>query len=312
VPLDEQFAAQVREHAKIIRNLVKTIKNNRNINQEVCEIARQRARRPIDYMRYAEFAAVLARLELRDGSRVLDAAGPQWLTLALAAQHPNIEFHYVNLTDYEILPFEEIRKLLQLDNLTIRHEDLRNLSFPDEYFDEIVSISVLEHVYPEEGGDDTALAELKRVMRTDGSIIMTVPCKEKANVVYVQGNVYERTAAGKQFFAREYDPQTLRALINRGGFFCEALNYISEVPSLMSIDYLEWGPLRGTVQARLLLKLYRGTEKFLRIPVEEILAFHKLSVTTGGAPRLVNAALHLRRNAPGVDDSESKYLVTTY
>ena len=295
MPLNEQFSAQVKEYAGIIRGLVKNIENNRNLDREIQRIARQRARSPIDYMRYAEFGAVLAHLRLARGSRILDAAGPQWLTFALAAQHPDVEFHYVNLTDYELLPFERLRKLLKLDNLIIQREDLRQLSFPDEYFDEILSISVLEHVYPEVGGDDLSLLELKRVLKKDGSIVATMPCKEKANVVYIQGNVYERSGAGKQFFAREYSPKTLRALIDRVGFYCAGLSYISEVPSLSSIDYLEWGPLRGTPQAKLLLKLYRGVQRVFGLQVEEILALRKLSVTTAETPRLVNAVLHLRK-----------------
>jgi SAM-dependent methyltransferase len=295
VPLNDPLATQVKRYAEIIRTLVKKIEKNANVEQEIQRIARQRARRPIDYMRYAEFGAVVGGLRLQRGSRILDAAGPQWLTFALAAQHPDVEFHYINLTDYELLPFMRLRELLELDNITIRREDLRKLSFPDEHFDEILSISVIEHVYPEEGGDILALRELKRVIKNEGSIIITVPCKEKANVVYIQGDVYERSGTGKQFFAREYSPETLAAMVNRLGFLNDGLNYISEVPSLSSIDYLEWGPLRGTWRARLLLRLYRGVERLLRIPVEEILALHKLSVTTGETPRLVNAVLHLTK-----------------
>ena len=80
-------------------------------------------------MRYAEFGAVLGGLRLERGSRILDAAGPQWLTFALAAQHADVEFHYINLTDYELLPFMRLRELLELDNLTIGREDLRKVSF---------------------------------------------------------------------------------------------------------------------------------------------------------------------------------------
>jgi hypothetical protein len=137
--------------------------------------------------------------------------------------------------------------------------------------------------------------ELKRVIREDGSIVITVPCKEKANVVYIKGDVYERSGTGNQFFAREYSPETLMALVSRSGLVNRGVSYISEVPSLFSIDYLEWGPLRGTRRAWLLLRLYRRVERLLGIRVEEILALRKLSVTTGETPRLVNAALYLQK-----------------
>jgi SAM-dependent methyltransferase len=295
VALSEPFTIQVKEYARIIRRLAKEIADNKNADQEIRRIARRRARRPIDYMRYAEFGAASAHLSLAPGSRILDAAGPQWLTLALAAKHSDVKFHYINLTDYELSPFERIRELLAVDNLVIQREDLRHLSFADKYFDEVLSISVLEHVYPETGGDDAALAELRRVIKNNGSIVATVPCKKEANVVYIQGNVFERLGSGKQFFAREYSPQTLAALISRTGFSCEALSYISEVPSLSSIDYLEWGPLRGTLQAKLLLRVYRVAARLLGLPIEEILALRKLSVSADENPRLVNALLHLRK-----------------
>src|SRR5664279_3859268 len=50
--------------------------------------------RPIDYMRWAEFEAVLRTLALQPGERVLDVGSPQWLTLALADAHPQTEFVY--------------------------------------------------------------------------------------------------------------------------------------------------------------------------------------------------------------------------
>ena len=184
----------------------------------------------------------LGKLRLVKGSRILDAAGPQWLTFALAVQYPDVEFHYMNLTDYELLPFMRLKELLELDNIYIRREDLRKLSFPDEYSDEILSISVIEHVYPEEGGDSLALLELKRVVKKGGNVIITVPCKEKANVVYISGDVYELLGTGKQFFAREYSAETLTALINRSGFLNGGLNYIAEVPSLFSSTISNGGP----------------------------------------------------------------------
>ena len=44
------------------------------------------------------------------GSRVLDASGPQWLTFALALQHTDIEFYYINVS----IPVEEILALQKL------------------------------------------------------------------------------------------------------------------------------------------------------------------------------------------------------
>lgn len=53
----------------------------------------------------------------------------------------------------------------------IRHEDIQDLSFPDESFDRIISLEVLEHVpFPER-----AFAELRRCLRDGGSVLLTAP-----------------------------------------------------------------------------------------------------------------------------------------
>ncbi|MBT9538262.1 class I SAM-dependent methyltransferase [Thiobacillus sp.] len=296
--LDESLLKAVNSYAETIRSLAGTVASNSSIENDLRRSAAHRVSRPIDYMRYAEFGAVLARLQLQPGSLVLDAGGPQWLTFALAAKHPQVQFQYVNFADYELQPFEKIRTLLQLDNLVISKEDLRQLSFSDNQFDEIFSISVLEHIFPEEGGDIVALRELKRVLKQGGSLVITTPCKDKPNVVYVQGGVYERNSPTneKQFYAREYSAPSLKALIGHADFTDTEIAYISESPSLASIDYLEWGPLRGNPFAGLLLKFFRRLERFSGIPVERILASSKLSVVTTEMPRLVNAVVKMQKS----------------
>lgn len=296
--LDESLLKAVNVYAETICSLANTVARNSSIDNDLRRSAAHRVSRPIDYMRYAEFGAALARLKLKPGSLVLDAGGPQWLTFALAAKHPQVQFQYVNFADYELQPFEKIRVLLKLDNLVISKEDLRQLSFPDNRFDEIFSISVLEHIFPEEGGDIVALRELKRVLKQGGSLVITTPCKEKPNVVYVQGGVYERNSptSEKQFYAREYSAPSLKALIGNADFADTEIAYISESPSLTSIDYLEWGPLRGNPFAGLLLKFFRRLERLSGMPVERILASRKLSVVSTEMPRLVNAVVTMQKS----------------
>ena len=65
----------------------------------------------------------------------------------------------------------EAMELGQLTPSAIRNEDITRLSFPDALFDLIVTLDVLEHV------PDTrrALAELRRVLRPGGSLVISVP-----------------------------------------------------------------------------------------------------------------------------------------
>ena len=53
----------------------------------------------------------------------------------------------------------------------VRHEDVESLSFPDERFDLVVSLDVLEHV----NRPVSAVHELRRVLRPGGQLLMTVP-----------------------------------------------------------------------------------------------------------------------------------------
>ncbi|MEW5967865.1 MAG: class I SAM-dependent methyltransferase [Pseudomonadota bacterium] len=295
--LDQNLLAEVGVYEATIRTQARRVAESVGVDGEMRRTSAHRAKSPIDYMRYAEFGAVLSGLKLKPGSRVLDAGGPQWLTFALAARNPDVQFQYINYADYEVQPFERIRSELGLDNLTISKEDLRQLSFPDESFDEIFSISVLEHVYPEEGGDALALSEIKRILKQGGSVILTTPCKEKPNVVYVYGDVYERTAAqqDKQFYAREYSAHTLGQLLDKTRYENADVAYISEIPSLLSIDYLEWGPMRGKPLAKLLLRLIRTFARISGLPIERTLAASKLSISSAEAPRLVNAVIQMRK-----------------
>ena len=102
-------------------------------------------------------------------------------------------------------------------NIIYRYEDLRELSFPDEYFDAVVCISTLEHV----GMDNTclygtderkkenapdaylqALRELKRVLKKGGTLYLTIPYGTYKNHQWFQ--VFDARMVGK--LKREFSP----------------------------------------------------------------------------------------------------------
>ena len=80
---------------------------------------------------------------------------------------------------------------------TILPGDIRELPFPDDSFDLVVSWETIEHV--EEG--ERAIAEFRRVLRDDGVLLISSPNPD----VYPPGNEHH---------VREYRPDELRSLVS--------------------------------------------------------------------------------------------------
>jgi SAM-dependent methyltransferase len=57
--------------------------------------------------------------------------------------------------------------------VTVEQEDAVRMTFSDGSFDRVAAISVLEHIASP--GDQQAMRELARVLRPDGSVVVTVP-----------------------------------------------------------------------------------------------------------------------------------------
>ncbi|OIP08557.1 MAG: hypothetical protein AUK49_10845 [Betaproteobacteria bacterium CG2_30_68_42] len=89
----------VSSGASDIRRLARGIDRARCQDPRFEKLAARAVVRPIDYMRWAEFEAVLRMLHLSPGQKVLDVASPQWFTLHLAARHPDVQFRYINIQE---------------------------------------------------------------------------------------------------------------------------------------------------------------------------------------------------------------------
>jgi ubiquinone/menaquinone biosynthesis C-methylase UbiE len=258
------------------------------------KIARARSVCPVDYMRYAEFDAILRDLEIRPRMRILDVSSPQWLSLYLANKYPNVEFTYINIIDSEIEPFKVIAKALGVRNLEYRKEDVRNMQLPDNTYDRVISISVIEHVYPENEGDLNALNEINRVVKHGGELLLTVPCKSKSNIVYKNGPVHERKEETKRnFYAREYDEEMFNTLVEMSMFSMAGSRLISERTGILPLDYYTWGPGKSLFYAKPLIKAKILLERIFRLSFDEYLAKRYLSVSQDVNGRLVNISARL-------------------
>lgn len=282
------------DFSKDIRHLSRQALESLDSSTIAYKTLRKALARPVDYMRYAEFSAILDQLELKPNTVVLDVSSPQWFCIYLASQYPKTDFVYINIIDSEIEPFQQIRETLGIQNLKYLKEDVRELSFDSNIFDQVISISVIEHIYPASGGDSVALKEINRVLKPEGKLHLTIPYKNEGNVVYVDGDVYERKGEASTFFAREYDALSFSVLVKESGFSADSLNYIIEKPGLLSLDYYEWGPGKSLHLVKYLPKLLKITEKIFHYSFEEALAQKNLHVVAEPGDRLVNLAASLK------------------
>lgn len=257
-------------------------------------VARYRAKQPIDYMRFAEFGALLPWLELKPGWTVLDGGGPQWFSICLAAIHRDVQFRYLNVFEDEVKPFIDIVRVLELPNIAFEVGDLRKSPFGADAFDFAYSISVIEHIEPETDGDVLALNDIARVLKNGASLVATLPCKDTRSIVYRDGPVYDRKANERQFYAREYDLSSIGTSLSKTSFRTLTTIPIVEIPGLFAKDQWEWGPGKGALAGKALLKAMRVAEGALGLPVERMAALRYLRPGAVAGGRMVNVALLLK------------------
>ena len=215
---------------------------------------------PVSYWRAAEFSYVLNRLRVGRLDRVLDLGSPKDLAVLLA------RYGGCAVVATDILPeaisLSERYAVAQgvagkgAGQVWSEVQDGRRMPYADASFHAAFSVSVLEHI-PDDG-DSAAIAELARIVKPGGDIVLTVPYAEAYRETFVDRPVYERARRGDEpvFFERHYDD---RALADRliGPSSCEL------------VDLQLWGEGRLRVE-RALRTLGKGS--IAVAPVEALLA----------------------------------------
>lgn len=166
---------------------------------------------PISYWRFPIFNIALDNIEREKSIRILDIGSPKLLSLYLAIEYGHI-VHATDLQDQEI--FNRFQKHFsdhksrEKWKYIVEFQDARSLKYPDEYFDIVYSISVLEHI-PDDG-DKEAVNEIQRVLKRKGKAIIEVPFAKIAVDEYLKTDVYDRKYLSKPvFYQRQYDKNTI-------------------------------------------------------------------------------------------------------
>ena len=285
----DYLSSSIKKLALQAANKLKDSEPGRNI-------ARFNSIRPIDYMRYAEFDAILRDLVIEPQMEILDIGSPQWFSIFLAKEYPETQFFYANIIDSELEPYKTICRALEINNLIYCKEDVRNLNFGEQKFDKVISISVIEHIFPKEGGDFQALKEIKQVLKNRGELLITIPYKSKKNILYVNKKVYERAEQKNNFFAREYDQESFEDLIVNSNFYIKNKLFICEKFGLFALDYYEYGPGSKVILMKYLFKIRKLFELIFNKSPEKYLAKSYLSVASQIDNRVVNICATLIPN----------------
>lgn len=159
---------------------------------------------PMDSTRYIEFAHLLRFLD-KNGvrpQRILDVSSPHILSYVLSKTGKVIK------TD--INP-KEGRFIREGENLSFRPEDATRLSFGDDSFDLVCSISVIEHIH---GNYLTAVREMARVTKPGGYLYLTFPVSSTRMEEWLGGDPYgfQHRADGRSFFQYRFSEEDLAGI----------------------------------------------------------------------------------------------------
>jgi SAM-dependent methyltransferase len=166
---------------------------------------------PIDFWRYIEFPFVLGHLANNvDRCRhILDVSSPKYLAWYIAESF-NCKIVGTDIDPHIMEEINWYKRQNKKGNLTGKVEEATKLSFEDDSFSFIFSVSVLEHIGKD--GDIIAIEEMARVLEPGGKLVITVPFVTEQKELWVNEDVMGcqiRSADGKVFFSRYYDMKGL-------------------------------------------------------------------------------------------------------
>lgn len=199
--------------------------------------------KPIDATRYTEFPYLIKFLRKnkiyhKSINNTLDISSPFMMSYYLS------RFSKVIKTD--INPNEK-HFIREQENLKFQLENSLNLSFEDNQFDLVYSISVIEHIY-EKYID--SIKEMIRVTKKNGLLYITIPVAKEYQEEWLDSNIYSNQykAEEKTFFQYRFDEAHINTI----------LESIKDSVNILSSD-IYWERRNGDYD-KLILKLRKQSK----------------------------------------------------
>lgn len=165
---------------------------------------------PVSIVRYFEFDFVNSYLNFHNGDKILDVSSPYLFGFYSASKY-QLEYNYINPDKKDLTNVSSLSTKLSFKGEYIAKQmDVLNIPFPDNFFDKIISISVIEHIKYD--GDSKAVKEIWRTLKPGGLFSFTVPVKKFFEAEYRNRDEYnlnKNTKSDKYFFQRIYNNEKI-------------------------------------------------------------------------------------------------------
>jgi ubiquinone/menaquinone biosynthesis C-methylase UbiE len=160
---------------------------------------------PVDTTRYTEFTYLLNFIKNNDLKQmtILDVSSPFMMAYILSSQNKIIK------TDVNL---DENKNINGNAGLSFMLEDATQLSFKDNTFDLVYSISVIEHIYK---NYIHAIKEMIRVVKTDGYVYLTFPVSAEHVEEWIDNNIYSHQYKenNKTFFQYRFNEEDIDKIL---------------------------------------------------------------------------------------------------
>jgi ubiquinone/menaquinone biosynthesis C-methylase UbiE len=156
------------------------------------------------------YYAFFAWAEITPDAEVLDiGCGEGYVSVKLAEKCQKVTGFDINTEDLKLAEDKKSRSKYK-DKITFVPGDVLKLPFPDASFDLVCMLDVLPHI----DKDRETMAEVARVLRPSGRVVITTPWQYPCAAVLFKGQALIRKIIPRMFYRDYHQPSIKWLLIN--------------------------------------------------------------------------------------------------